>query len=627
MIHTRSTGRDAPGPADLIRAGVGGGLVLGLSLARLTWQMNPHLSGHAGDIGLLFLYFAIGYGLAGAAVGAAGALVLGLIRTVAGRTSMITTLLGTAGLAGLLLGPMVYYALLPDVGWQHGFHSGLLFGASRPRLLLSLLGLVAALSVTGWLLRPVVQSLADSLRVSSRTLLVRLVILAGVLIVALGAAFPPRPAEPVVAAPTSLAAITPPDSSRAPVVLLCIDGADLDDMILPMTAKGELPVFAHLMRAGTWGRLATIEPTLSAVVWTTIITGKTPDQHGIRHFIVFRLPGIRKAIHQFPRHTGLNFRIFPMLEKLPGMPSLQAPYTSNMRTAEALWNIAGRFMPVGAYRWLVTWPVEPVNGFNVAGGVGWLQIMGGFENEAHDLLSKGFHYPHEVYAGLPLPTPIPDVTKSMLEPYVGAGHDVPPTDWKVKAIAAALRDPTGHYLPLLQHKFGARFTAASFYPVDEFCHYFAVNKDKGGIYSNAVAERYRYTDARLGEYLAALGDSVNVVIVSDHGYDFVQNHHTNAPAGVFFGIGPDFAAGKRLDTLNVYDVAPLCLELLGLPPGADMPATAPRRYEAALLHGRGTNAPAAVATWETGERRADDPISSPIDAQIKEQLRSLGYIN
>jgi hypothetical protein len=611
----------------MVRAGLGGGVLLGLLLARLTWRMNPHLGGHAGDIALLFLYFALGYGLVGAAIGAVGAVVLAVIRAVTGRASAITALLGTAGLAGLLLGPIVYYALLPDVGWQHGFLSGLLFGASRPRLLLSLLGLVAALSIAGWLLRPAVLALAGTVGTSGRTLMTRLVLLSAILVVALAVAFPPRPPAPVAAAPASLAAVAPPEAGRAPVVLLCIDGADLDDVILPMTGRGELPVFRHLMESGTWGSLATIEPTLSAVVWTTLITGKTPDQHGIRHFIVFRLPGIRKAIHQFPRHTGLNFRIFPMLERVPGMPSLQAPYTSNMRTAEALWNIAGRYMPVGAYRWLVTWPVEPVNGFNVAGGVGWLQIMGGFESEAHDLLSQGFHYPSDVYAGLPPAPVIPDVTKEMLEPYVGAGHDVPPTDWKVKAIAAALRDPTGHYLPLLRRKFAARFIAASFYPVDEFCHYFAVNKDKGGIYSNAVTERYRYTDARLGEYLATLGDSVNVVIVSDHGYDFAQNHHTNAPAGVFFAIGPDFAAGRRIDTLNVYDVAPLCLELLGLPPGADMPATGARRYEAALARAPGARAPSAIATWETGLRRADDPISSPIDAQIKEQLRSLGYIN
>lgn len=637
MTQTRIDDRSGPQPGDLLRAGIGGGLLIGLLLGRLTLEMNPHLADGLHDPLLLFAYFALGYGLVGLMLGLLGRILVTLLEAATGPSSILTTRLATAGVAGLLLGPLIYYGLLPDVGLQHGFLSGLLFGASKPRLLLSLAGLVVGLSVFGWLAGPVVAGLARSMGTTTRQLLTRVVVLSALLIVALAMAFPPKPPTPVVAAPAALADIPPPPSSRPPLVLLCIDGADLDDMILPMTGRGELPTFARLMREGSWGSLATIEPTLSAVVWTTIITGKTPAQHGIRHFIVFRLPGIRKAIHQFPRHTGLNFRVFPTLEKLPGMPSLQAPYTSNMRTAEALWNIAGRFMPVGDYRWLVTWPVEKLNGFNVAGGVGWLQIMGGFEGEAHDMLQQGFHFPADVYAGLPPPPAIPDVTREMFEPYVGPGHDAPASDWKVKAIAAALRDPTGHYLPRLMTKFNTRFVAASFYPVDEFCHYFAVYKDKGGLFSGAVTERYRVTDARLGEFLDTMGDSVNVVIVSDHGYDFVQNHHTNSPAGVFFGIGPDFARGKRIDTLNVYDVAPLCLELLGLPLAEDMPGTKARRFEAALVNGgpasgsgaAGGQRPGAttIATWETGLRHADDPISSPIDDQIKEQLRSLGYIN
>ncbi len=640
MTPTHPHDRKSPHPGDLLRAGIGGGLLVGLLLGGLTLEMNPHLADGLRDPLLLFLYFALGYGLVGLALGLLGGLVIRLMEATAGSSSLFTNGLARAGVAGLLLGPLVYYGLLPDVGLQHGFLSGLLFGASKPRLLLSLAGLVSGLSAIGWLVGPVVAGMARRVGTSSRQLLTRAVFLAALLIVALAMAFPPTPPTPVVAAKATLDDIPPPPTSRPPLVLLCIDGADLDDMLLPMTARGELPTFARLMREGTWGALATIEPTLSAVVWTTIITGKTPSQHGIRHFIVFRLPGIRKAIHQFPRHTGLNFRVFPTLEKLPGMPSLQAPYTSNMRTAEALWNIAGRFMPVGNYRWLITWPVEKLNGFNVAGGVGWLQIMGGFEEEAHDMLQQGFHFPVDVYAGLPLPPAIPDVTREMLEPYVGKGHDAPATDWKIKAIAAALRDPTGHYLPRLMEKYDTRFVAASFYSVDEFCHYFAVYKDKGGIFSGAVTERYRVTDARLGEFLDAMGDSVNIVIVSDHGYDFAQNHHTNAPAGVIFAIGPDFARGKRIDTLNVYDVAPLCLELLGLPLADDMPGTKARRFEAALVndgtatsngtgarHGAGRPRPNTIASWETGIRHTDDPISSPIDEQIKEQLRSLGYIN
>jgi hypothetical protein len=592
--------------------------------------MNLHFYDALRDPLLLLVYFGIGYTLVGVALGLAGAALLALLRATR-LPGAVVRALGVAGVSGLLLGPLLYYALLPDVGLQHGFLSGLIFGASKPRLLVSLAGLALGFAVVGWILAPIVRAAGKSLGTSGRGFLARAVGLAAIAVVAAALVFHPKPPVVETAAPAELGTLALPDSLPPRVVLLCIDGADLDDMILPMIDAGELPTFARLLRDGTWGPLATIEPTLSAVVWTTIITGKTPDQHGIRHFIVFRLPGLRKAIHQFPRHTGLNFRVFPTLEKLPGMPSLQAPYTSNMRTSEALWNIAGRVAPVGAYRWLVTWPVEPLNGFNVAGGVGWLQIMGSFEEDAGRMLEQGFHSPRDVYAGLPPPPAIPDVTREMLEPYVGRGHEVSASDWKMKAVAAALRDPTGHWLPRLIDKYDARFTAASFYPVDEFCHYFTVYKDRGGVFSNAVAEKYRDTDRRLGRFLEEMGDSVNVVIVSDHGYDFVQNHHTDAPAGAFFGVGPAFAPGRRVDGLGVYDVAPLCLALLGLPLADDMPGTATRAFASALAPGwraGGGPAPSAIATYETGERlRAVDPIASPIDAQIKEQLKSLGYIN
>jgi hypothetical protein len=630
ITHSATSRRPGPGSADLLLAGVGGAALCGLLLGRLTLGLNLHFYETLREPFALLAYFALGYTLVGAALGLLGAAALSLLR-VTGLPRGFVRALGIAGVSGLLLGPLVYYALLPDVGLQHGFLSGLIFGASKPRLLASLAGLTIGFAAVGWLLAPIVRAAGRSLGTSTRGFLVRAYGLAGLAVVVAALGLHPRPPAPDTAAPAALGALALPDSRPPRVVLLCIDGADLDDMIQPMVDAGELPTFARLMRDGTWGPLATIEPTLSAVVWTTIITGKTPDQHGIRHFIVFRLPGLRKAIHQFPRHTGLNFRVFPMLEKLPGMPSLQAPYTSNMRTAEALWNIAGRVAPVGAYRWLVTWPVEPLNGFNVAGGVGWLQIMGSFEEDAGRMLEQGFHSPRDVYAALPQPPAIPDVTRAMLEPYVGAGHEVSASDWKMKAVAAALRDPTGHWLPRLIDKYDALFTAASFYPVDEFCHYFTVYRGKGGVFSNAVAEKYRDTDRRLGEFLAAVGDSVNVVLVSDHGYDFAQNHHTDAPAGVFFGVGPAFAAGQRVAGLGVYDVAPLCLALLGLPLADDMPGTATRAFETALAPAWRAGAPPdppRVATYETGERlRAVDPIASPIDEQIKEQLKSLGYIN
>jgi hypothetical protein len=41
----------------------------------------------------------------------------------------------------------------------------------------------------------------------------------------------------------------------------------------------------------------------------------------------------------------------------------------------------------------------------------------------------------------------------------------------------------------------------------------------------------------------------------------------------------------------------------------------------------GVRPPGMVATYETGARRDGTPLESPVDDLIKDQLRSLGYIN
>ena len=50
-------------------------------------------------------------------------------------------------------------------------------------------------------------------------------------------------------------------------------------------SEGKLPNFARLRQEGAYGRLQSSPPLLSPVIWTTIATGKTPDQHGIGHFV------------------------------------------------------------------------------------------------------------------------------------------------------------------------------------------------------------------------------------------------------------------------------------------------------------------------------------------------------
>src|SRR5438034_7088794 len=69
-----------------------------------------------------------------------------------------------------------------------------------------------------------------------------------------------------------------------PVIFVGLDGADwtlLDEYI----ARGVMPNLAGLVAQGTSGRLTTIQPSLSPIIWTTMMTGVSPLEHGILDFV------------------------------------------------------------------------------------------------------------------------------------------------------------------------------------------------------------------------------------------------------------------------------------------------------------------------------------------------------
>ena len=69
------------------------------------------------------------------------------------------------------------------------------------------------------------------------------------------------------------------------VVLFAIDGATWK-VIGPAIERGELPAFARLLEEGaSTKRFETMESTQSPVVWTTVVTGRKPEHHGIEDFV------------------------------------------------------------------------------------------------------------------------------------------------------------------------------------------------------------------------------------------------------------------------------------------------------------------------------------------------------
>ena len=98
---------------------------------------------------------------------------------------------------------------------------------------------------------------------------------------------------------------------------------------------------------------------------------------------------------------------------------------------------------------------------------------------------------------------------------------------------------------------------------------------------------------------------------------------THRPAGIFIGHGPSFRKGARIDALNILDISPLILTLMGIPVPRDMEGRVPTEVLAGdheVREGEATTAPNADAS-----DRAD--ASEEEREALMSQLKILGYMD
>jgi predicted AlkP superfamily phosphohydrolase/phosphomutase len=126
-----------------------------------------------------------------------------------------------------------------------------------------------------------------------------------------------------------------PMSERIASRLLIVgwDAADWK-LIDPLLAAGSMPNLKRLIDAGLRADLASLDPKLSPLLWTSIATGKTADKHGILNFIEPETDG-----------TGLTVS------------------RSTSRRTKALWNILTQSgLRTNVVGWYATHPAEPIAG-------------------------------------------------------------------------------------------------------------------------------------------------------------------------------------------------------------------------------------------------------------------------
>ncbi|MCE9620623.1 MAG: alkaline phosphatase family protein [Planctomycetes bacterium] len=400
------------------------------------------------------------------------------------------------------------------------------------------------------------------------------------------------------------------------------DAADWN-LIDPLMAQGKMPNLKRLVEAGVRSDLATLEPTLSPILWSSIATGKTADKHGILNFVE-------------PNPAGGGVRIA----------------ASTTRRTKALWNILTQAgLKVNAVSWYASHPAEPISGACVTNlfqegepadaSMPWALQAAAVHPES---LSESLAACRVATSG---------VKREEVLAMIPMLHDLKRGDERPRALAKQLaRMKSVHQatLSILRGSTDWNCTMVFYETIDTIGHHFMqfvaprmphVHKDEVRWFGGVMNRTYELHDRMLGELLEAAGPGTTVLLLSDHGFHSDHRRPTintddakeraameamwHRPFGVLAMSGPGVKRGAAIVSSNLLDIAPTALALLGLPAGRDMDG---RALLEALEPDR--NIP-PIESWDAVEGNAAmhpaEMRSDPFESQdALQQLVDLGYM-
>ncbi len=515
-----------------------GSLLYGAVLSLIHVVYN-HL-GSARDALITYAFFLLLYGLWGAAFFALASLATGL------REKRGTRL-------GLLAFNLFF--------WEVFFLYGLTYDQAplKPAGAFGMTGVVIGLAVpialvvflVSWLLGQLLEALQERgrlQRAAATALLIGLAVHAAAPLYTGGSpeAKPVRKPEQ----PAKPARITAADTGLK-VVLVGLDGADWR-VIRPLMEKGELPVFARMVRDGASGDLATLHDSNSAVIWASMYTGETPEQHGLLDFYRIRLPGM-KSRGLFPVHRTYFKELIDLVAPL-GLARQIPVDRFSLSAAPPLWEVADRAdLSIGVvdgyfYSFPALRPSRRESWFFTYG-------LDGFAAIASDRVEL-FTQPKALFREV--------------RPLLDRGDFY----WQSAALFQRLRrGPQPRFVNFYTHQ------------PDSFQHWYwkwYEPKRFFGVTSRGLAENagrirglQRDFDRFLGQLLAAVDPATVVIVASDHGHSPTLVHslytqHRHGPPGILLMRGGPVKHGLALEGADIYDLYPTILYLLGLPVPEDV---------------------------------------------------------
>ena len=454
---------------------------------------------------------------------------------------------------------------------------------------------------------------------------------------------------PTLAVVAVVAASTPGCGSQPlpKVIVLGLDGLTWS-FLDPLLKTGQLPHFESLLEDAAFGELETFRPTRSAILWTSVATGKTMEKHGITNW------------------TYVDEEAREEVERLRAVSGID-------RTAATIWEILGqKGFSVAVVNWWVTYPARPVNGALITDRLKSLMNKMSIADEP-DLV-----YPPSLIEELrPMflrPVQVSDVLDEFgfpryseraaetmfrsnrpgrtlfrsLRSYVGQDRMV--ADWALHlfrkqqpdlfAVVLRITDVYAHLAWRFDRAEHERLAPSvrleSLIHEDEAVRETALQRvgELDAVVAKAVLPAYKFADEFVGAIMTSMDPNSILMIVSDHGFSWNgsnYNHNPSrrapypetSPPGVIIMKGPDVRPG-RLEGAGLFDITPTVLYALGEPIAEDMDGRPLKEAlgGSGLFVGREEE---FVSTYGGPPAQEAFPFG-PAEQELLDDLRSLGYI-
>jgi predicted AlkP superfamily phosphohydrolase/phosphomutase len=250
------------------------------------------------------------------------------------------------------------------------------------------------------------------------------------------------------------------------VFVISIDGVPYS-FLKENIDQGHFPNFKRFLDQGDFKRMNSVQPTISSVAWSSYMTGKNPAKHNI----------------------------FGFVDQKPGSHEIFIPTSVNM-TSDTIWEIMSRAgKRVFVMNVPVTYPPRPVNGIMIGCFLcSQIEKIAAPESVSAELKQMGYKIDADAW-----------IARENLDKFLVEVNTA--LEKRVEAMF--------HYL----EKEDWDFFQTHIMETDRMNHFFWEHMEqKDSRYTKAFFDFYQRVDEVLGEVEQKIGDEVDFIVLSDHGF-------------------------------------------------------------------------------------------------------------